>query len=57
MRRGKISLVTAFGSGLGRAIAILFAREEASVMRTSATDAKGNETLEVIRWNGGHLYA
>ena len=51
--RGKIALVTGFGSGLGRAIAILFAREGASVMGTSTTDAKGKETLEVIKRNGG----
>ena len=51
--RGKIALVTGFGSGLGRAIAILFAREGASVMGTSTTDAKGKETLEEIRRNGG----
>ena len=51
--RGKIALATGFGSGLGRAIAILFAREGASVMGTSTTDAKGKETLEVIKRNGG----
>ena len=51
--RGKIALVTGFGSGLGRAIAILFAREGASVMGTSTTDAKGKETLEVIKKIGG----
>lgn len=51
--RGKIALVTGFGSGLGRAIAILFAREGASVMGTSTTDAKGKETLEEIIRNGG----
>jgi NAD(P)-dependent dehydrogenase (short-subunit alcohol dehydrogenase family) len=51
--RGKIALVTGFGSGLGRAIAILFAREGASVMGTSTTDAKGKATLEEIKRNGG----
>ncbi len=51
--RGKIALVTGFGSGIGRAIAILFAREGASVMGTSTTDAKGKETLEEIIRNGG----
>lgn len=51
--RGKIALVTGFGSGLGRAVAILFASEGASVMGTSTTDAKGNETIEMIEKNRG----
>lgn len=50
---GKIALITGFGSGLGRAIAIRFAAEGVSVMGTSTTDAKGKETLEMIKRNGG----
>ena len=46
-------MVTGFGSGLGRAVAILFASEGASVMGTSTTDAKGKETLEMIERNRG----
>ena len=51
--KGKVALVTGFGSGLGRAIAILYAAEGAAVMGTSTTEAKGNETLKLIRKEGG----
>lgn len=50
---GKVALVTGFGSGLGRAIAVLFAREGAAVVGTSITEAKGLETVELIRQSGG----
>ena len=50
--KGKVALVTGFGSGLGRAIAILYAREGASVIGTSTTEAKGRETLEIIAREG-----
>lgn len=51
--KGKVALVTGFGSGLGQAIARLYAREGAAVAGTSITEAKGNETLEMIRKEGG----
>lgn len=51
--KGKVALVTGFGSGLGQAIARLYAREGAAVVGTSITEAKGNETLEMIRKEGG----
>lgn len=53
--QGKVALVTGFGSGLGRAIARLYAREGAAVVGTSTTEAKGNETLEMIRREGGRV--
>ena len=51
--KSKVALVTGFGSGLGQAIAVLFAREGAAVMGTSTTEAKGKETLDMIAENGG----
>lgn len=51
--KGKVALVTGFGSGLGRAIGMLFARQGAAVMGTSVTEAHGSETLEMIQRDGG----
>ena len=51
--KGKVALVTGFGSGLGQAVAMLFALEGAQVMGTSTTEAKGKETLDVITEKGG----
>ena len=41
---GKVAFVTGFGSGLGQAIAVLFAREGAAVIGTSTTESKGRDT-------------
>ena len=45
---GKVAFVTGFGSGLGQAIAVLFAQEGAAVAGTSTTEAKGLDTLAMI---------
>ncbi len=50
---GKVALVTGFGSGLGRAIAVAFAREGCAVAGTSTTASKGEETLGLIHSAGG----
>ena len=50
---GKVALVTGFGSGLGRAIAVRFALEGCAVAGTSTTATKGEETLGLIRAEGG----
>ena len=39
--KGKVAFITGFGSGLGQAIAVLFAKEGAAVAGTSTTEAKG----------------
>jgi NAD(P)-dependent dehydrogenase (short-subunit alcohol dehydrogenase family) len=54
--KGKVAFVTGFGSGLGQAIAMLFAREGASVAGTSTTEAKGRETVALIEKEGGQAW-
>jgi len=54
--KDKVAFVTGFGSGLGRAIAVLFAREGAAIIGTSTTDSKGRETLALIEKENGKVF-
>jgi NAD(P)-dependent dehydrogenase (short-subunit alcohol dehydrogenase family) len=49
----KIALITGAGSGIGKAIAILYASEGAKVAVTDRDEKGGKETRETIRANGG----
>src|ERR1043165_7264 len=51
--KGKVAFITGFGSGLGRAIAVVFAKEGAAVAGTSPTQSKGRETVELVEKLGG----
>jgi NAD(P)-dependent dehydrogenase (short-subunit alcohol dehydrogenase family) len=51
--QGKVAFITGFGSGLGRAIAVMFAKEGAAVAGTSTTESKGRETVAMIEKVGG----
>lgn len=51
--QGKAALVTGAGSGIGRAIAVLFASEGARVMVSDVRDDTGQETVQQIRASGG----
>jgi NAD(P)-dependent dehydrogenase (short-subunit alcohol dehydrogenase family) len=51
--RGKVALITGAGSGIGRATAILFAREGAKVVVVDYNEATARETAELIKKNGG----
>ncbi len=50
---GKVALVTGAGSGIGRATALLFAREGAKVLVVDVNTAAGKETVEQIAAAGG----
>ena len=55
--KDKVAFVTGFGSGLGQAIAVMFAQEGAAVAGTSPTESKGRETVAMIeRLRGKALY-
>lgn len=50
---GKVGVVTGSGGGIGRAIAVAFAREGAKVVVTDFNEQTGAETVELIRAAGG----
>jgi NAD(P)-dependent dehydrogenase (short-subunit alcohol dehydrogenase family) len=50
---GKVAFITGFGSGLGQAIAVLFAKEGCAVAGTSKTESKGIDTVAMIEKGGG----
>ena len=49
----KTTIITGGGSGIGRAIAELFAKQEGKVFILDVDDAGGNSTAEAIKANGG----
>lgn len=52
----KVALVTGAGSGIGRAIAILYAREGARVAVSDIHAAAGEETVALIQKNNGEAF-
>ena len=50
---GKVALVTGAGSGIGRATAIIFAREGAKVVVADVDVKGGSETVHEIEASGG----
>ena len=51
--QGKVSLITGAGQGIGRAAAILFAKEGSRVVVADYKPDGGKETVELIRGEGG----
>ncbi len=50
---GKVAIVTGAASGIGRAVALHYARHGAKVVVSDVNDAGGAETVEMIRAAGG----
>jgi NAD(P)-dependent dehydrogenase (short-subunit alcohol dehydrogenase family) len=50
---GKIAIITGAGSGIGRACMMIFAREGAKVAGISRTQSALDETLKMVREEGG----
>ncbi|GLR15826.1 glucose 1-dehydrogenase [Portibacter lacus] len=51
--KDKVALITGGGNGIGRASAILFAKEGAKIVVADVDEKGGNETVEEIKNNGG----
>lgn len=52
--QNKAALVTGAGSGIGRAVALAYAKEGAAVMVSDIDEKGGNETVEAIKKAGGN---
>jgi NAD(P)-dependent dehydrogenase (short-subunit alcohol dehydrogenase family) len=52
--KDKVALITGAGSGIGRETSLLFAAEGAQVVAVDIADAAGNETVAMIKQNGGN---
>ena len=51
--KDKVAMVTGGATGIGRAIAVVFAREGANVVVTDCNDEEGQKTVELIRQADG----
>jgi NAD(P)-dependent dehydrogenase (short-subunit alcohol dehydrogenase family) len=54
--KDKVALVTGAGSGIGRAIALTFAREGAHVVVSDIDTAGGEETVAILRAGGSEAF-
>lgn len=54
--QGKVALITGAATGIGRATAILFAKEGAQVVIADINEKDGNETVQTIKKNRGEAH-
>jgi NAD(P)-dependent dehydrogenase (short-subunit alcohol dehydrogenase family) len=54
---GKVTLITGTASGMGRAAALLFSREGATVVGCDLNEAGSEETVRLVREAGGEMTA
>ena len=52
--KDKVALITGAAGGIGRATALLFAREGAKIVAADVTDDAGRETVRMVEAAGGH---
>ncbi len=55
--KNKKAVITGAGSGIGKAIAVLFAKQEAEVHIIELTDEKAQSTINEINSNGGKAFS
>jgi NAD(P)-dependent dehydrogenase (short-subunit alcohol dehydrogenase family) len=53
--KNKVCVITGTGSGMGRAAALMFAREGARVVGCDINADSGNATLDAVRSAGGQM--
>ncbi|MGH9938764.1 MAG: glucose 1-dehydrogenase [Blastocatellia bacterium] len=51
--KDKVALITGASAGIGRESALLFSREDAAVVVVDVNDDGGNETVEMVKSQGG----
>ena len=56
MLENKVAIVTGAGSGIGRAIAVLYAAEGAKVVVADIDEKGGNETMQMIKAKKGEAF-